>query len=62
MPGRCGGHVQYAKPLVAQSLTEVHILEPNGVKLLVKTAYRLPRIAAHHKEGSGRLIDIEGYA
>src|SRR5713226_8518443 len=44
--------------MVAKSLAEVNILEPDRVELLVESSYTFPSFTTKHQKRPGRLFDF----
>src|SRR5882724_6962554 len=56
----CRGNVQDSQTFPAQSLAEIHILEPDGIKAFVEAADQFPGGPADQQESAGRLIHFNG--
>ena len=54
------GQVLDLKPCIPGAPAEIHILEPNGMKLLVETTEFFPDVTPDHEKRPGRLLDKAG--
>src|SRR5579863_3170950 len=57
MAGRHGRNVLDPECRIRRSAAEIHVLEPDWVKLLIEAAQALPDVTASHEECSGGLLD-----